>query len=131
MPCTSTVTNDNQMTVESNYAIATLNDKFKNLSPAFQPMRSKPKTNHNLIPIFPCFEQVQEIAQNSDWFKNDCANNLKRVCMSTCGSCVKRLHLQGRWALTESPLSFKINGHLLLPFFIAKLVHKLSASEYT
>ena len=35
--------------------------------------------------------------------------------------------------MTESPLSLKINGHLFLPFFIAKIsiLNKLSASEYT
>ena len=49
------------MTVESNYAtaIASLGDWLKNLKPAFQPIRSKTKTNCTLYMwFFPGFEQV-------------------------------------------------------------------------
>ena len=45
------------MTVESNYAIATLSDSLKNLAPVLQSMRSK--TNRTLdVGFFPRFEQV-------------------------------------------------------------------------
>ena len=50
-----------QMTVESNYviAIATLSDWLKRLTPVFQPMRSKTKTNRTMYTsFFPSFERV-------------------------------------------------------------------------
>ena len=49
------------MTVESQYAIAiaSLSDWLKNLSPFFQPMRSKTKSKRTLYALFfPRFEQV-------------------------------------------------------------------------
>ena len=49
------------MTVESNHAIAvaTLGDWFKSLVPAYQPMKRKAKTNHDLHAwYFQHFEQV-------------------------------------------------------------------------
>ena len=49
------------MTVESNYviAIAALSDWLKRLTPVFQPMRSKTKTNRTLYAsFFPRFERV-------------------------------------------------------------------------
>ena len=41
-------------------AIATFSDWFKNLAPAYQPIRRKTKTNHDLhtAQFFQCFEQV-------------------------------------------------------------------------
>ena len=50
-----------EMTVEINYviAIAMLSDWLKRLTPVFQQMRSKTKTNRNMYaPFFPRFERV-------------------------------------------------------------------------
>ena len=49
------------MTVESNYAIAidTLSDWFQNLTPIYQPLKRKVKTNSDFhARFFPRFEQV-------------------------------------------------------------------------
>ena len=49
------------MTVESYYviAIATFSDWLKRLTPVFQPMRSKTKTNRTMYArIFPRFQRV-------------------------------------------------------------------------
>ena len=60
------------MIVERNDAIAivTLCDWLENLTPVFQPMRSKTKTYrlvHLVAAIFPRFE-LQVTATNSNWF---------------------------------------------------------------
>ena len=47
------------MTVESDYAVAMLNDWLINLAPVFQPIGSKRKTNRTLYArFFPRFELV-------------------------------------------------------------------------
>ena len=60
------------MTVESNYvtATATLNDWLKRLTPVFQPMRSKIKTNRAMCTrdFSRALSKLKIIAGNSDWF---------------------------------------------------------------
>ena len=53
------------MTVESNYAIAiaTLSDWLKRV--AFQPMRSKTKTNRTMYTSF--FPRFERVTGNCDW----------------------------------------------------------------
>jgi len=57
------------MTVESNNAIAigALSDWLKNLTPVFQPIRSKTKTIRTLYARFFPRLELQVIVRNSDW----------------------------------------------------------------
>jgi len=60
--------------VESNshlrlFCITTLSDWLKNLAPLYQPIRSTPKTNHDMLAhVFPHFVMSTCIALSFDWF---------------------------------------------------------------
>ena len=57
------------MTVESNYviAIAMLSDWLKRLTPVFQPVKTKTKTNASCTRDFSCaLSKLQVIARNCD-----------------------------------------------------------------
>ena len=72
------------MAVESNQVIATPSDWIKRVSPVFQPMKNKTKTNRTMHSLFfPRFERVtgtcqalslvhRAVCSCCDWLEHDC-----------------------------------------------------------